>query len=207
MLIALAGLPGTGKTALAGHLAAKLPGVVLDKDRLRACLFPPEEVAYSAEQDDFVMDVAYRVADQLFRSNRERHVLIDGRTFSKGDQVADLFRWAGRIGVPVKVVECVCADAVAEERLGRDTARPGHAGGERQVRRQLHQQRAELLPQGAGLGEGEAAMREPHVRAFDITGRPMRNWVAVEPEGVENDDQLHDWVQRALKFVTKLPAK
>src|SRR5262245_5598080 len=58
-----------------------------------------------------------------------------------------------------------------------------------------------------GPDEGEAALREPHVRAFDITGRSMRNWVAVEPEGVEDDEQLHDWVQRALKFVSKLPAK
>ena len=58
-----------------------------------------------------------------------------------------------------------------------------------------------------GPDEGEAALREPHVRAFDITGRPMRNWVAVEPEGVKDDEQLHDWVQRALKFVTTLPAK
>ena len=58
-----------------------------------------------------------------------------------------------------------------------------------------------------GPDEGEAALREPHVRAFDITGRPMRKWVAVEPEGVEDDEQLHDWVQRALEFVTTLPAK
>jgi hypothetical protein len=58
-----------------------------------------------------------------------------------------------------------------------------------------------------GPDEGEAAQREPHVRAFDITGRPMPNWVAVEPEGVEDDEQLHDWVQRALKFVTTLPKK
>jgi hypothetical protein len=58
-----------------------------------------------------------------------------------------------------------------------------------------------------GPAEGEAALREPHVRAFDITGRPMRKWVAVEPEGVEADEQLHDWVQRAMEFVTTLPAK
>lgn len=58
-----------------------------------------------------------------------------------------------------------------------------------------------------GLDEGEAALLEPHVRAFDITGRPMRKWVAVEPEGIENDVQLHDWLQRALTFVTTLPAK
>ncbi len=58
-----------------------------------------------------------------------------------------------------------------------------------------------------GSDEGEAALREPHVRAFDITGRPMRKWVAVEAEGVEDDEQLKDWIQRATKFVEKLPRK
>jgi len=58
-----------------------------------------------------------------------------------------------------------------------------------------------------GPDEGEAALREPHVRAFDITGRPMRNWVLVEPEGVEDDDQLKAWIERATKFVRALPTK
>ena len=58
-----------------------------------------------------------------------------------------------------------------------------------------------------GPDEGEAALRETHVRAFDITGRPMRNWVAVKPEGVEGDDQLKDWIERAMKFVKTLPRK
>ncbi len=58
-----------------------------------------------------------------------------------------------------------------------------------------------------GPDEGEAALREPHVRAFDITGRPMRNWVAVESKGVEDDDQLTGWIDLALKFVKALPAK
>ena len=58
-----------------------------------------------------------------------------------------------------------------------------------------------------GPDEGEAALREPHVRAFDITRRPMRNWVAVEPEGVVDDNPLQDWIQRAEEFVGTLPAK
>ena len=58
-----------------------------------------------------------------------------------------------------------------------------------------------------GPDEGEAALREPHVRAFDITRRPMRNWVAVEPEGVEDYEQLNAWIERAMKFVGMLPAK
>ena len=58
-----------------------------------------------------------------------------------------------------------------------------------------------------GPDEGEAALREPHVRAFDTTGRPMRNWVVVEPEGIEDDDQLREWVERAKKFVEMLSKK
>jgi hypothetical protein len=58
-----------------------------------------------------------------------------------------------------------------------------------------------------GPDEGEAALREPHVRVFDITRRPMRNWVAVEPEGVEDDDQLKVWIERVTKFVRTLPRK
>src|SRR5436190_2889990 len=49
------------------------------------------------------------------------------------------------------------------------------------------------------------ALLEPHVREFDITGRPMKGWVLVEPEGVEDDDQLKGWIERALKFVKTLP--
>jgi hypothetical protein len=58
-----------------------------------------------------------------------------------------------------------------------------------------------------GPDEGEAALLEPQVRVFDITGRPMRNWVLVEPEGVEDDDQLKAWIERATKFVRTLPKK
>jgi hypothetical protein len=35
----------------------------------------------------------------------------------------------------------------------------------------------------------------------------MRNWVAVEPGGVEDDDQLNGWIERATKFVRTLPQK
>ena len=58
-----------------------------------------------------------------------------------------------------------------------------------------------------GPDEGEEALKEPHVKEFDITGRPMRNWVLVEPAGVEDDDQLAGWIGRAVKFVGSLPAK
>jgi TfoX/Sxy family transcriptional regulator of competence genes len=58
-----------------------------------------------------------------------------------------------------------------------------------------------------GPDEGEEALKEAHVSEFDITGRAMKGWVLVAPEGVEDDDDLSGWVQRAVKFVGKLPAK
>jgi len=58
-----------------------------------------------------------------------------------------------------------------------------------------------------GRDLAEEALLEPHVKEFDITGRPMKGWVLVEPDGVAEDDQLKDWIDRALKFVGKLPAK
>src|SRR5436309_1859897 len=58
-----------------------------------------------------------------------------------------------------------------------------------------------------GPDGGEEALLEPHVREFDITGRPMRGWALVGPEGVEDDDQLRGWIERAVRFVRTLPAK
>ena len=58
-----------------------------------------------------------------------------------------------------------------------------------------------------GPEQVEKALPEPHVKEFDITGRPMRNWVLVGPGGVQNDEQLSGWIQRAVTFVGALPAK
>jgi hypothetical protein len=58
-----------------------------------------------------------------------------------------------------------------------------------------------------GPEQGAKALQEPFVKEMDITGKPMRGWVMVDPEGVADDDDVRDWVQRATKFVRTLPAK
>jgi TfoX/Sxy family transcriptional regulator of competence genes len=57
-----------------------------------------------------------------------------------------------------------------------------------------------------GPEQAEEALLEPHVKEFDITERSMKGWVLVAPEGVE-EDRLKGWIQRAVKFVGKLPVK
>jgi len=58
-----------------------------------------------------------------------------------------------------------------------------------------------------GSDQAAAALKEPCVVEFDITGRPMKGWVMVEAEGVETDDQLRAWVERTVGFVETLPKK
>ena len=58
-----------------------------------------------------------------------------------------------------------------------------------------------------GTDEGDKALKRPHVKEFDITGRSMKGWVLVGPEGLADDDSLKNWIQKALKFVGKMPGK
>ncbi|WP_165235779.1 TfoX/Sxy family protein [Aquisphaera insulae] len=55
-----------------------------------------------------------------------------------------------------------------------------------------------------GPDRAAAALREPHVGVFDITGRPMKGWVIVEPEGLDRDADLEAWVRQAIEFVEAL---
>jgi TfoX/Sxy family transcriptional regulator of competence genes len=58
-----------------------------------------------------------------------------------------------------------------------------------------------------GLEQAAMALKEPNVAEFDVTGRPMRGWVMVEAEGLETDEQLRGWIERAIEFVETLPRK
>lgn len=58
-----------------------------------------------------------------------------------------------------------------------------------------------------GPEEGPDALLELHVRPFAVTGRAMSGWVLVAPAGVEADEELTRWVERALNFVRTLPRK
>jgi len=64
-----------------------------------------------------------------------------------------------------------------------------------------------LLIVRLGSVQGEKALRELNVREFDITGRAMKGWVMVEPEGIDEDGQLDAWIALAEEFVLTLPAK
>ena len=52
-----------------------------------------------------------------------------------------------------------------------------------------------------------AALALPHARAMDFTGRPLRGFVYVSPEGSAAEADLAAWVERGVRFAESLPAK
>lgn len=58
-----------------------------------------------------------------------------------------------------------------------------------------------------GVDQAEIALTELDVREMDLTGRPMKGWVIVEPDGIDSDQQLIRWIDLSLTFVRTLPAK
>jgi TfoX/Sxy family transcriptional regulator of competence genes len=59
-----------------------------------------------------------------------------------------------------------------------------------------------LLRLGAD-GVADALAGEPHTRPMDFTGKVMRNFVVVEPEGLKTDAQLRRWVEQAYAGVVR----
>ncbi|MBX9679207.1 MAG: TfoX/Sxy family protein [Gemmataceae bacterium] len=58
-----------------------------------------------------------------------------------------------------------------------------------------------------GPQAGEQSLLMPHVRPFDVTGKPMKGWVMVHPEGLATDADLALWIEQSLAFVETLDAK
>jgi len=53
----------------------------------------------------------------------------------------------------------------------------------------------------------EAALAEPHVGPMDFTGKTMRGFITVEPEGLEDEEDLAGWVDAGADFAASLPPK
>ena len=53
----------------------------------------------------------------------------------------------------------------------------------------------------------DLTLSEPHTKPADMNGRIMRGWALVEPEGIESDENLAAWIDRAASYAGSLPAK
>jgi aminoglycoside phosphotransferase family enzyme/predicted kinase len=126
-VVAVGGIIGTGKTALAETLARTRPWPVVESDRTRkwlAGVAPTERAPGSVYSHEF----SRRTFDEVFR--RAEVVLAAGRgvildaTFRGRDLRARARALAARHGRPFLFVEASCPDPILRERLRRRAAGP-----------------------------------------------------------------------------------
>jgi TfoX/Sxy family transcriptional regulator of competence genes len=65
----------------------------------------------------------------------------------------------------------------------------------------------EFLIVRLGVHQADEALNGPGVKPFDITGRPMKGWVMIETAVLDNDEDLTEWVEKAIRLVRTLPPK
>ena len=53
----------------------------------------------------------------------------------------------------------------------------------------------------------ESALQRPHARPMDMTGRPMKGFVVVPPEGLQDCKNFRGWVEQGVDFALSLPPK
>lgn len=141
MIVQMAGLPGTGKSTIAAHLARQTNGIALDKDQVRHALFA-EHIDFTREQDDLCVQVLLQAAEYLLERDARAIAILDGCTCSRAYQVERIRRFAARTRQALRLIECVCSHETARERLDRDVAASRHLATNRdfslyqQLRRQ-----------------------------------------------------------------------
>lgn len=64
----------------------------------------------------------------------------------------------------------------------------------------------ELMVRVGPAGYAEA-LAQPHAREMDFTGRALKGFVYVTPEGLEDDGDLTGWLARGRDFAASLPPK
>jgi len=112
--ILLSGLPGSGKTWLAGLLRRRLGGVHLQTDRLRRELFPQRR--YTPEESAAVYRELRRRAERLLR--RGESVILDG-TFLRAREREAAYKLFRGLGVPFIAVLATADERAVRARFAR----------------------------------------------------------------------------------------
>ena len=58
-----------------------------------------------------------------------------------------------------------------------------------------------------GPNQYERVLQMKHARKMDFTGRPMKGFIFVDPEGWKTTRGLHKWLTLGLSFTATLPKK
>jgi predicted kinase len=115
MLIALAGLPGAGKSTLAKGLQARLHAEIVSRDTIRMAEFPEwdDRAAKRAAFEIVRLDVSL-----LLRTGAK--VVVDGATLATRSERHELHELAASLGAPFVLLWLDLPAEVAAERIATD---------------------------------------------------------------------------------------
>lgn len=111
-LVALCGLPGVGKSTVAGYVTEHLDAVRLRTDAVRKELF--DEPAYTDAETDVVYEELCDCGGAQLSAGES--VVLDA-TFADAEHRQWARDVASRHGVAFRLIEVVCEQSVAEERI------------------------------------------------------------------------------------------
>ena len=160
MLIALAGLPGVGKTSIARELARAIGAVHLRIDSIEQAILTAG--AGLEAMDDAGYRVAYAVAEDNLRVGRT----VIGDAVNPLPITRDAWRdVASRAGTPFVEIEFVCSDRTehrrrVEERLRQGATRPTWADVEARDYRAWNREHLVIDTAGRTIDEIVASVTE-----------------------------------------------
>ncbi|QNI33517.1 AAA family ATPase [Alloacidobacterium dinghuense] len=128
--VLLAGAPATGKSTLARALSSRLGRcAILDKDSVRAVLFPGPMTDYTTTQDALCVQAMIEAASYMTRNQLAGYIIFDGRTFSRSTQIEEVITASEKAGAKWRILHLTVSDEVAETRL--KSPDPEHPAGNR----------------------------------------------------------------------------
>jgi TfoX/Sxy family transcriptional regulator of competence genes len=65
----------------------------------------------------------------------------------------------------------------------------------------------DMLMARVGPEQYADCLKEKFAKEMTFTGKPLKGMVYVEPEGVSEDEQLSEWIEKCLNYVASLPDK
>lgn len=120
LVVLLVGLPGVGKSTLAGPLADALAAGVVDRDRLKAAAVPQPYLTHSAVQVRLASRLCLMTGEATLAEHPDARLIIDGHSFARS---ADRDRWtelARRHGIRCLSVWCRADADVVRTRIESD---------------------------------------------------------------------------------------
>ncbi|MFE6977171.1 AAA family ATPase [Streptomyces sp. NPDC057682] len=115
MIVAVGGLPFTGKSTLARSLSEAIPGLLLDAAALQRVLFP-SLVVPPREVNDWLYESVLKATSWNLDTTPGSVIVLDGRPLTRTRDALSLRRFAATLGHALHIVECVCPDDVARAR-------------------------------------------------------------------------------------------